>query len=93
METRFRIWSSRRGKEILAAVCGSEVRELGYFRAMETRIKRKKVEITRTGYTGDLGYELWMPNAQALGVYDALMEAGEDHARGAEGHQAPDVRG
>lgn len=78
-------------KEILAALCGSEVRELGYFRALETRIKRKKVEITRTGYTGDLGYELWMPNSQALGVYDALMEAGEVHGIVPLGLDALDV--
>jgi glycine cleavage system T protein (aminomethyltransferase) len=35
---------------------------------------------SRTGFTGDLGYELWMPPAQAEGVWDGLMAAGR--ARG-----------
>ena len=34
------------------------------------------VEISRTGYTGDLGYELWIPWDEATKVWDALMEAG-----------------
>jgi aminomethyltransferase len=34
------------------------------------------VMVSRTGFTGDLGYELWMPPADAQGVWDALMEAG-----------------
>jgi aminomethyltransferase len=32
--------------------------------------------VTRTGYTGDLGFELWMENEDALRVYDAVMESG-----------------
>jgi aminomethyltransferase len=34
------------------------------------------VMVSRTGFTGDLGYELWMQPADAEGVWDALMEAG-----------------
>ena len=34
------------------------------------------VEISRTGYTGDLGYEIWMAAEHAVKVWDALMEAG-----------------
>jgi aminomethyltransferase len=34
------------------------------------------VDISRTGYTGDLGYEIWIPAAKALRVWDALMESG-----------------
>ena len=34
------------------------------------------VEISRTGYTGDLGYEIWMPWSRALDVWDALMKGG-----------------
>jgi aminomethyltransferase len=36
-----------------------------------------RVDISRSGYTGDLGYEIWMPAAQALAVWDALMEGGK----------------
>jgi aminomethyltransferase len=34
------------------------------------------VDISRTGYTGDLGYEIWVPVEQALIVWDALITAG-----------------
>src|SRR5258706_14273826 len=34
------------------------------------------VEISRTGYTGDLGYEIWMPWDRAVDVWDALMTGG-----------------
>jgi aminomethyltransferase len=36
--------------------------------------------VSRTGFTGDLGYELWMPPAEAEAVWDALMEAGRNRA-------------
>jgi aminomethyltransferase len=32
--------------------------------------------VSRTGFTGDLGYELWMPPSQAEGIWDSLMAAG-----------------
>src|SRR4029078_1871440 len=34
------------------------------------------VEISRTGYTGDLGYEIWMPWDRAVDVWDRLLEIG-----------------
>jgi aminomethyltransferase len=34
------------------------------------------VDISRTGYTGDLGYEIWMPWERAVDVWDALMTGG-----------------
>jgi aminomethyltransferase len=37
------------------------------------------VTLSRTGYTGDLGYEIWLPAEQALKAWDAVMEAGEPH--------------
>src|SRR5690606_11392027 len=37
------------------------------------------VELTRTGYTGDLGYEVWTTNEHAVPVWDALMAHGRDH--------------
>jgi aminomethyltransferase len=35
--------------------------------------------VSRTGFTGDLGYELWIPNELALDLWDALYAAGEDY--------------
>ncbi len=43
---------------------------------MEATINGRSLHISRTGYTGDLGYELWLPAADAEAVWDALMAAG-----------------
>jgi aminomethyltransferase len=53
-------------------------RELGglrFFRHQRARIGGAEVEITRTGYTGDLGYEVWVRAEEALAVWDALAAA------------------
>ncbi len=49
---------------------------LKYFRATSGSIAGVPVDITRTGYTGDLGYEVWMPWDVAVRVWDAIAEAG-----------------
>lgn len=67
-------------RKILRSVVGSGLDDLGFFRAMPVRFTvdggGAEGFVTRTGYTGDLGYELWMRNEHALGVYDAVMESG-----------------
>lgn len=49
---------------------------LKYFRVVSAKIAGVDVDISRTGYTGDLGYEIWVPVEQALIVWDALITAG-----------------
>jgi glycine cleavage system T protein (aminomethyltransferase) len=49
---------------------------LRYFRMARGSIAGVPVEVSRTGYTGDLGYEIWMPWNRALDVWDALMANG-----------------
>jgi len=63
-------------REVLQACCRRDPGGLKFFRLMENHIAGTPVTISRTGYTGDLGYEIWMPARQALPVWDALMEAG-----------------
>jgi aminomethyltransferase len=60
---------------VLEAVCG-EVR-LPFFGEREVRVGGVAVDVTRTGYTGDLGYELWVEPGRAEWLWDALMEAGQ----------------
>ena len=76
---------------ILEELCSEDIGDLGYFRAIETRLRRKKIEISRTGYTGDLGYELWMPNEKALDIWDMLIDAGKKHGIQPLGLDALDV--
>ena len=49
------------------------------------------VDVSRTGYTGDLGYELWMPAESAVTVWDAVMKAGGDYGIRPAGMLALDV--
>jgi len=62
-------------RAILERATGS-VLDLKYFRLVETRIRGTPVTISRTGYTGDLGYEIWVDAAQAVPLWDALIEEG-----------------
>ncbi len=66
-------------RKVLNLLCESTVDELKYFRLMQNRLKGIPVTISRTGYTGDLGFEIWMDAKDALAVWDALMEAGHDY--------------
>jgi len=53
--------------------------DLRYFRLAESSIAGIPVTISRTGYTGDLGYEIWAPASQAIALWDALIDAGTPH--------------
>ena len=54
----------------------ADVAALPYFGVTQTTIAGKAVTVSRTGFTGDLGYELWIDASDALTVWDALMAAG-----------------
>jgi len=61
---------------LLHAVADADIAGLKYFRMTRGTIAGVPVEISRTGYTGDLGYEIWMPWDRAVDVWDALMTGG-----------------
>jgi len=60
--------------------------EIGYF-----ALGQIPLMVSRTGFTGDLGYEVWMPPDDAVSVWDALMEAGRSRGIRAIGSQALNV--
>jgi aminomethyltransferase len=62
--------------KLLRAVADANIDGLKYFRVTHGRIAGVEVDISRTGYTGDLGYEIWMRADDAVRVWDALMEEG-----------------
>jgi aminomethyltransferase len=66
-------------RKVLNKVTEKPVDELKYFRLMKNKICGREVTISRTGYTGDLGFEIWMNASDALTSWDALMEAGADY--------------
>jgi aminomethyltransferase len=66
-------------RAVLQAATGANLAELKYFRLTAAQIGSIPLTITRTGYTGDLGYEIWIEAAQAVEVWDVLMETGRDY--------------
>jgi len=63
--------------KLLTAVAEANVASLKYFRVTHGKIAGVNVDISRTGYTGDLGFEIWVPWKDALRVWDKLMNEGE----------------
>jgi glycine cleavage system T protein (aminomethyltransferase) len=76
---------------LLNAVADADIRSLKYFRMTRGTIAGVPVDISRTGYTGDLGYEIWMPWDGAVDVWDALMTKGRAFDIHAAGMLALDV--
>jgi aminomethyltransferase len=76
---------------LLDAAADADIRGLKYFRMTRGAIAGVPVDISRTGYTGDLGYEIWMPWDRAVDVWDALMAAGRPFDIHAAGMLALDV--
>ena len=63
--------------KLLKAVADADIANLKYFRMTSGKIAGVPVDISRTGYTGDLGYEIWVPWNDAVKVWDALMDKGK----------------
>jgi aminomethyltransferase len=62
--------------KLLKAVAEADITNMKYFRMTSGRIAGVPVDISRTGYTGDLGYEIWVPWNDAVKVWDALADQG-----------------
>ncbi len=77
--------------KLLKAVADADITNLKYFRMTSGKIAGVPVDISRTGYTGDLGYEIWIPWDDAVKVWDALMERGKAFDLHAAGMLALDV--
>ena len=65
--------------------------DLKYFRIADTTFRGIPVQVSRTGYTGDLGFELWVRKERALELWDALIEAGTPYGVVPAGMLALDV--
>src|SRR5712664_2908027 len=63
-------------REILQIAAERDLSALKYFRLTSAKIRGIPVTISRTGYTGDLGFEVWVDAAQAVPLWDAVIDAG-----------------
>jgi aminomethyltransferase len=78
-------------REVLEAATGRDWKDVRYFRRRLDEIAGVPVDVTRTGYTGDRGYELWIPADGALAVWDRIFEVGQDFGIYPTGIRALDV--
>jgi glycine cleavage system aminomethyltransferase T len=70
-----------KSKEVMSDLFGEEILELPYYHMVDRELDGMQLVISRTGYTGELGYELYLRNASRDGVklWDAVLQAGEPH--------------
>jgi len=73
------------------ALQGIDLEGLKYYRAAPARLGEISLYVSRTGYTGDLGYELWVAPEHALRLWDALIEQGEGYGLTPAGMLALDL--
>jgi glycine cleavage system aminomethyltransferase T len=68
-------------KKVLTGLFGDKVLEIPYYGLMQTELNGLRVVISRTGYTGEIGYEIYLHDASQHGValWDAVLEAGRPH--------------
>ena len=64
---------------ILEHATEQDLSGIKYFRFTTAKIRGVPVTVSRTGYTGDLGYEIWVEAPRALPVWDALIESGSGY--------------
>lgn len=78
-------------REVLESATQTSLADLRYFGRRPVEVAGATIDVSRTGYSGDLGYELWIPREAALPVWDALMETGAAYGIRAAGILALDV--
>ncbi len=66
-----------KSRQILQKITKYELEKLEYYHVIEDTVADIKSVISRTGYTGELGYEIYTHPDDAESVWDAIMEVGE----------------
>jgi aminomethyltransferase len=79
-------------RDIIRSLTNSNaVDTLKFFRLTNVTVEKIPLMISRTGFTGDLGYEIWVPVEHAVRVYDMVMEAGHPYGITPAGNIALDI--
>ncbi|WP_026539149.1 glycine cleavage system aminomethyltransferase GcvT [Arthrobacter sp. 9MFCol3.1] len=72
-----------KAQEILLRLVPAEqhglVTDLKYYAAVTVQISGQDLLLARTGYTGEDGFEIYLPNEDAAGLWESLLESGEEH--------------
>jgi aminomethyltransferase len=80
-----------RSRAVLEQATGADWSDVAYFRRRAATIAGIEIDVSRTGYTGDLGYELWVDADRAPELWDAVIAAGAGHGLRPAGIRAMDV--
>jgi len=78
-------------RDLLNSITAEGVSDLRFFWSKQMVIDDAAVTVQRTGFTGDLGYEIWMEPKDALRLWDLLMDKGSAYSIKASGIHALDV--
>jgi aminomethyltransferase len=78
-------------RDVLEAATVASWGDLKYFGRRAAEIGGIPVDVSRTGYTGDLGYEVWVDSTKAVDVWDAFIHAGGPYGVRPAGMLALDV--
>lgn len=65
-------------RDVLTRLTKADVADLRYFSLMDIELAGIPISLSRTGFTGDLGYELWVEPDKAVALWDAIFEVGEN---------------
>ncbi len=78
-------------REILNSISDTSLNDLKFFYMIDTNFNGMQVSISRTGYTGDLGYEIWINQEDALAIWDLLLDKGKSYGITPTGLHALDI--
>jgi aminomethyltransferase len=78
-------------RDVLESVTEAAWGDLKYFGRRASHVGRIPVDVSRTGYTGDLGYEVWVDSTDAVELWDAFVRAGSAYGLRPAGMLALDV--
>ena len=78
-------------RDIINSISSKSINRLKFFEIIDTKLKDINVSISRTGYTGDLGYEIWINPDDSLKVLDMLIEFGKNYGITPVGLDALDI--
>ncbi len=78
-------------RDVLRDACDADVDRLRFFRHTKARFDGFDGIVSRTGYTGDLGYEIWVDASDACALWDRIHDAGAGHGLLPVGLDALDV--
>jgi len=78
-------------RDVLKQCSDADLDALKFFQTTRAKLDGAEIQISRTGYTGDLGYELWIDASDAIRVWDALMSVGRAYGIEPAGIEALDM--